>query len=188
MIILFAFFIISIKINNKWTSIDERGLKMKRLIVVVLAVVFSINLAGCGKKSSKEAASEAMSIEQLSTMSAESKEKTDAAVNNPSQAAMPAAKDTVAPEVNLASLPPSGPYKPSIKDVQTALKNAGSYTGKVDGKSGPLTKKAVESFQKTNNLKADGKVGPKTWDALSKYLSSEPSIEQAETIVKKDQS
>lgn len=162
---------------------------MERFIIIILAVILSMNLAGCGKKSPvKGAASEAMSIEELSMINSESKEKTDAAVNNPSQVAMPAAKETVAPEVNLAPLPPAGPYKPSIKDIQTALKNAGSYTGKVDGKSGPLTKKAVENFQKTNNLKADGKVGPKTWQALSKYLSPEPSIEQTGTIAKKDKS
>lgn len=162
---------------------------MKKLIVIVLAAAFSVNLTGCGKKSSsKDVVSEAMSIEELSMVSAESKEKTDAAVNNPSQVAMPAAKDAAIPEVNLAPLPPAGPYKPSIKDIQTALKNAGCYTGKVDGKSGPLTKKAVEVFQTANNLKADGKVGPKTWETLSKYLSLEPSIEQAETIAKKEQS
>lgn len=161
---------------------------MKRLIVIVLAVVFSINLAGCGKKHSsfKEIAPEAMSIEELSTMSVESKGKTDTAVNNTSQAEVPVTKDISIPEVKLASLPPSGPYKPSIKDIQSALKNAGCYTGKVDGRSGPVTKKAVENFQKTNKLKADGKVGPKTWDVLSGYLSPESSIsEQTEPVVKK---
>ncbi|MFH1440904.1 MAG: peptidoglycan-binding domain-containing protein [Candidatus Omnitrophota bacterium] len=148
---------------------------MKRLIVVVLAVIFSINLAGCGRKnsSSKEIAPEAMSIEELSMMGTESKDKTDTAVNNLSQAEMPVAKDIGIPEVKLAALPPSGPYRPSIRNIQTALKNAGCYTGKVDGKSGPLTKKAIKDFQKTANLKIDGKVGPKTWDVLSKYLNSE---------------
>ncbi len=160
---------------------------MKKLIVVILAVAFSINLAGCGKKhsSSKDVIPEAMSIEELSTMGVESKEKIDTAVNNASQTVMPPAKDIYVPEGKLASLPPSGPYKPSIKDIQSALKNADCYTGKVDGKSGPVTKKAIENFQKTNKLKADGKVGPKTWEILSKYLTPEPAIEQAETVVKK---
>ena len=56
------------------------------------------------------------------------------------------------------------------KDIQKALKNAGLYTGSVDGKLGPKTKKAIEEFQSSKGLKADGKVGPKTWAELEKYL------------------
>lgn len=55
--------------------------------------------------------------------------------------------------------------------IQTALKNAGLYTGSIDGKIGPATRKAIESFQKDNNLKVDGKVGPKTWAALEPYFN-----------------
>jgi N-acetylmuramoyl-L-alanine amidase len=50
------------------------------------------------------------------------------------------------------------------------LKNAGFYTGMVDGKIGPRTKKAIEEFQKFKGLKVDGKVGPKTWAELEGYL------------------
>ncbi|OGW76906.1 MAG: hypothetical protein A3I73_06340 [Omnitrophica bacterium RIFCSPLOWO2_02_FULL_45_16] len=56
------------------------------------------------------------------------------------------------------------------KDIQTALKAAGFYTGNVDGKMGPKTKGAIVEFQKAMGLKADGKVGPKTWMELEKYL------------------
>ena len=56
------------------------------------------------------------------------------------------------------------------KDIQKALKNAGLYTGSVDGKLGPKTKKAIEEFQTSKGLKGDGKVGPKTWAELEKYL------------------
>ena len=56
------------------------------------------------------------------------------------------------------------------KDIQRALKNAGLYTGSLDGKLGPKTKKAIEEFQSSKGLKADGKVGPKTWVELEKYL------------------
>jgi len=61
--------------------------------------------------------------------------------------------------------------KPSVQDIQQALKNADLYDGKVDGISGPKTKKAVESFQSQNGLKPDGKVGPKTWQKLKEYLA-----------------
>lgn len=58
----------------------------------------------------------------------------------------------------------------SAMKVQSALKNAGYYTGKIDGKAGPGTKAAIAAFQKAQNLNADGVVGRKTWDALKEYL------------------
>ena len=57
------------------------------------------------------------------------------------------------------------------QDIQTALKNAGLYQGKIDGKLGPGTKRAISEFQTKNGLKADGKVGPKTWAALEPFLN-----------------
>jgi hypothetical protein len=66
------------------------------------------------------------------------------------------------------------------KQIQVALKNAGLYFGEIDGKIGPLTRKAIEEFQSANGLKADGKVGPITWGALQKYLLTTP----AETTIK----
>lgn len=54
--------------------------------------------------------------------------------------------------------------------IQTALRGAGLYTGPIDGKLGPLSRKAVETFQSSRGLKMDGKVGPKTWTALEPYL------------------
>jgi murein L,D-transpeptidase YcbB/YkuD len=56
------------------------------------------------------------------------------------------------------------------KEIQTALKNAGFYTGAIDGKVGPKTTAAIKEFQKAKALKVDGKVGPKTWAELEKYL------------------
>jgi peptidoglycan hydrolase-like protein with peptidoglycan-binding domain len=67
-------------------------------------------------------------------------------------------------------LPPSGPYKPRNQEIQAALKNAGYYTGNIDGNIGPLTDRAIKDFQAANNLKADGKVGPQTWEILKRYL------------------
>ena len=58
----------------------------------------------------------------------------------------------------------------STVDVQTALKNAGFYNGAIDGKIGSQTKRAIVSFQKSRNLKADGVIGKKTWEDLSSYL------------------
>lgn len=61
------------------------------------------------------------------------------------------------------------------QQIQTALKAAGLYTGKIDGKIGPVSKKAIETFQANNGLKVDGKVGPQTWAALEQYLTQNVS-------------
>ncbi|MBM3245495.1 MAG: hypothetical protein FJZ15_06880 [Candidatus Omnitrophica bacterium] len=65
---------------------------------------------------------------------------------------------------------PEAKSRPSIKQIQSALKNAGFAPGAVDGKMGRQTKDAIKSFQKANNLTADGKVGKKTWELLKEYL------------------
>ena len=61
------------------------------------------------------------------------------------------------------------------QQIQTALKSAGFYSGNIDGKIGPASRKAIQDFQQSNGLKVDGKVGPKTWSLLEKYLTTETS-------------
>jgi len=60
--------------------------------------------------------------------------------------------------------------RPNTKHIQTALKNAGYYSGRIDGKMGKQTIGAIKDFQKANNLPADGRVGKKTWNSLKEYL------------------
>ena len=55
---------------------------------------------------------------------------------------------------------------PDTKAVQRALKELGIYDGKIDGRVGPKTKAAIREFQKSRNLKVDGKVGAATWSLL----------------------
>lgn len=74
-------------------------------------------------------------------------------------------------ELTLPQIPKlSGPYKPTNKEIQIALQNAGLYKGKIDGDIGPMTKQAIREFQAANNLGIDGRIGLKTWKLLSKYL------------------
>lgn len=60
--------------------------------------------------------------------------------------------------------------KVTPKSIQTALKNAGFYSGTIDGKIGRKTKEAIKEFQKANGLKPDGIVGKQTWTKLQKNL------------------
>ena len=65
---------------------------------------------------------------------------------------------------------PAPDFVPAVKDIQTALKKAGFDPGAIDGKTGPRTRQAIKEFQRTKGLVPDGKVGPKTWAELGKYL------------------
>ncbi len=60
--------------------------------------------------------------------------------------------------------------RPTLKQIQIALKNAGYDPGPIDGRHGRQTRSAIKAFQKDNGLHADGKVGKRTWSALKKYL------------------
>ena len=59
---------------------------------------------------------------------------------------------------------------PTMKQIQTALANAGYNPGVIDGKKGRQTKEAIRAFQKAHDIHADGKCGKKTWDLLKEYL------------------
>lgn len=66
---------------------------------------------------------------------------------------------------------PSGFELPAA-NIQQALKNAGYYDGETDGKVGPKTRDAIRAFQKDNGLNPDGVCGKKTWDKLQSHLGS----------------
>ena len=50
--------------------------------------------------------------------------------------------------------------------MQIVLKSYGYYEGKIDGQFGKCIKKALILFQKSNNIDADGKIGPQTCNLL----------------------
>ena len=161
---------------------------MRRILFVVLAVCVGLCVFGCQKKQQAlEEMQQPMSPEDLNRLSsqpaatpvpAEPGAVTPAPAESlPSGTIVYTTNDPAAEKLD--PLPPSGPFKPSERDIQTALKNAGYYTGSIDGKIGPRSKQAIEEFQKANGLTADGKVGPRTWGALSKHLTSASSADAA---------
>lgn len=52
--------------------------------------------------------------------------------------------------------------KEQVKAAQQALKDKGLYDAEVDGIMGPRTREAVREFQKTENLKATGRLDAET--------------------------
>ncbi len=140
---------------------------MKRLISLGVVVLVLAALSGCGKK---------QEMEELQPITMESLSAVGSPVQVAPELKVPEVKllatSPVASVKEMLPLPPQGPYKPAGIEIQMVLKNAGFYSGNIDGKIGPKSKKAIEDFQKANGLKVDGKVGPKTWEAMSKYSSA----------------
>ena len=58
-----------------------------------------------------------------------------------------------------------------LEGVQNALERLGFDPGKIDGKNGPNTQKAVRAFQAHAAIDIDGMVGPKTRQALADELA-----------------
>ena len=56
--------------------------------------------------------------------------------------------------------------------LQTYLKQLGYYTASIDGSFGPVTEKAVKSFQKATNNTVDGWFGPKTCKSLNEKIDA----------------
>lgn len=162
---------------------------MKRFGFIILGVVVTLSLVGCGKKqSSTDEASEPMTMESLNVVTADNKPMLDTKAPaevkpvvgdkvKPQQAIFaPSATTGKTTAVNTAApLPPATFSKPTGLEIQTALKNVGFYSGVVDGKMGAKTKQAVKDFQKKNGLDVDGRVGPKTWAVLGTHLNSVPA-------------
>ncbi len=68
------------------------------------------------------------------------------------------------------------------REVQTALQNAGYYSGNIDGKIGGKTIEAIKKFQRDNNLKVDGIVGASTWAQMKSAPAAAPVAAPAAAV------
>lgn len=59
--------------------------------------------------------------------------------------------------------------------VQRSLRDRGYYQGPIDGISGPLTRGAVERFQRDRGLRVDGVIGQETLSALGLQGDRDPA-------------
>ena len=159
----------------------------KNMLLAVVAVLTVFLVSGCStvpKKFKEEVSGIKTKVDTLDSRvgSVESKQaESDRVVSQQNQAIeeLKASKErTVTTNISTRSSPVRS--KSHMKEVQICLQNAGFYKGKIDGVKGKSTKKAVKEFQKANGLKADGKVGSKTWEALNKYEAAGAPAEAAE--------
>ncbi|OKH38026.1 hypothetical protein NIES2101_36300 [Calothrix sp. HK-06] len=59
----------------------------------------------------------------------------------------------------------------AVRDLQSALKASGDYSGQVDGDFGSGTEAAVKSFQRRVGLATDGIVGNNTWNKVEQIAA-----------------
>lgn len=156
-------------------------MKKRQLVAIALLVSMAFVITGCSTAKKKRELAEEVSdvkgrvdtletrVEGVESKQAEvermSSEQAMALEEIKKRRERPVANISVKPRLNARS-------KDTVKQVQMCLKNAGFYTGAIDGIKGRGTSRAIKDFQKANGLKADGVVGPRTWEVLSKYTSA----------------
>ena len=134
-----------------------------RMLMVIMLVFF---VAGCATTGTESARKSGQSSEMAALkVRVEDNERTieslQAQLDRAGQKEDYAYSDSGKSAPEVASTP---------KRIQKALNNAGYYEGKIDGKIGKMSRKAIKEFQADKGLKADGVVGSKTWAKLGTYL------------------
>lgn len=164
---------------------------MKKTTFIILGVIGIIGFIGCQKKEAAAPVEEPIVTEETTATALANLETnavnmaappvpsaaagTNAAIE-PAASALEAASGAAEQSANAAV------ENPTPLQIQEALKNAGYYDGKIDGSIGPKTKKAIEKFQTENGLKADGKVGKRTWSKLGVHLAANAVTSAASAV------
>ncbi len=148
----------------------------KTTLILLISVLIPTLFLGCTKKSEDTTAEglNGVASENVVSLSEQPQNTVDGVpvyVDHIENITEPSAGEMAPLADNLAAI------KPTTKQIQQALKNAGFYNSKIDGDIGPRTKKSIEDFQSKMGLKVDGKVGAKTWKVLAGYLNKPVEVE-----------
>ncbi|MFA4988338.1 MAG: peptidoglycan-binding domain-containing protein [Candidatus Omnitrophota bacterium] len=132
----------------------------KRAWLLAAVAVFVFSLAGCSTARNKDLEIQGLR-NQVSALKAQAPEESEQVT---------ALEEITIVQSEEAEKKEEARECPTSKQIQAALKNAGYYSGPIDGKIGRKSRQAIRDFQKANNLSVDGKVGKKTWGALKEFL------------------
>jgi len=146
----------------------------RKLMVLLLLGIFAFSLSGCAtarkqKDMEMQGLRNQISVletqlqskdEEINSLK-ESLSRTQEAQQSQEMMVKKASKKKVIGEIK---------SRPNVKQIQSALQNAGYNPGDIDGRMGRQTRDAIKAFQRANGLVADGKVGKRTWSLLRDYL------------------
>lgn len=141
---------------------------LRKPVFLIIAFAFMISLSGCATAVKKKDIEIQDLKGQISNMETQIQSR-DQEIND-LRGSLNKMAEEKRQEENRRKLTKKTGLRPSVKQIQVALQNAGYNPGVIDGKMGPQTADAIRAFQQANNLGADGRVGKKTWVALRKYL------------------
>ena len=136
---------------------------LKKKITIILGLFFLFNLSGCATLKRKDLTQQELR-NQIQALESELKQK-DEEISYLRDLLDKKQKTQITETYPLESK-----SRPSVKEIQIALKNAGYNPGPIDGNMGKQTRQAIKAFQKANGLIPDGKVGKSTWNILKRYL------------------
>ena len=136
---------------------------VKKIGMILMMAIFVLSLGGCATARKQDLEMQGLR-NQISALEAQIQSK-DEEISGLKDALSKASEEKAGSKRTCEAK-----SRPTIKMIQVALKNAGFYSGVIDGKIGRQTREAIKAFQKANNLSADGKVGKNTWAILRTYL------------------
>jgi outer membrane murein-binding lipoprotein Lpp len=149
------------------------GEMVRKVFVLSMLVVAGASLSGCatGRKQTETDLQGLKS--QVSSLEAQLQAKDEELYSLKEELARSQEIRESAPVTKKAArrkYVPEVKSRPSVKQIQAALLNAGYDPGPVDGKMGKKTRQAIRDFQAAHNLTVDGKVGKKTWSLMREYV------------------
>jgi hypothetical protein len=146
---------------------------VRKVFVFSLMVLVGVSLSGCAT-GRRQTQTELQGLKnQVSSLEAQLQAKDEELYSlkeELSRAQEVKESTSVAKKTGRRKYVPEVKSRPSVKQIQVALLNAGYDPGTVDGKMGKKTRQAIRDFQSAHNLSVDGKVGKKTWSLMREYV------------------
>jgi peptidoglycan hydrolase-like protein with peptidoglycan-binding domain len=141
---------------------------LKKVLMLCVVAVFVFSLSGCATLCKQKDLEIQGLKNQVSVLEAQVQSKDEEITGLKDELSRSAQQG---PASGISETGAKPVTKPTVKQIQTALANAGFNPGKIDGVMGKQTREAVKAFQKAHNLIPSGKVKKKTWELLSQYLN-----------------
>ena len=144
---------------------------MRRVLVLLILGVFVLSLGGCATARKQKDLEIQGLRSQISVLESQVQSK-DEEINALKESLAKASQEKESTTRRASAKKAIGEVKsrPTTKQIQMALANAGYDPGAIDGKKGRRTREAIRAFQRANNLSVDGRAGKRTWALLKEYL------------------